>query len=874
MNRVVSSELSALLMILTGFFRLLSDSFLLIGQALFLTVFLSSASYADVGTDQANSGFDHLTTGFHLSSAHQSVECSSCHVRGIYKGTPTACEGCHSSSTVITALGKNSGHINSGGNCAECHGLNGTNWAEIDFKTHDDVIGDCEGCHNDRLAVGKPPDHIPSSDVCEDCHSSTSTYTVGAFDHSGTTANCYSCHDGAHSGTPAKSSKHIPSTNICEDCHNTIDFDDGTFDHGGTTTGCYSCHDGKHSGTSTWSASHMQSSNTCESCHNALTKSWYSITGIDHSDVIQGTCDDCHSSSNAIGPIKSSKHIPSNDACDDCHNTSDFFGATFDHSGTTTNCYSCHDGGHSGASRMSRRHMTSSDTCESCHNAVTKDWYVIVNVDHSDVIQGTCDDCHSSRNAIGPIKSSKHIPSSDACDDCHNTSDFYGATFDHSGTTTNCFSCHDGAHSGASRMSRRHMTSSDTCESCHNALTKDWYVIVNVDHSDVIQGTCDDCHDGRSPISTSQPGDHIVSSSTCDNCHFNAGVSWLGAINEDLVVSVPIPGAQPVNAVAATSIATNSSLEVAKVASLSSAFVHPDNSANCVSCHDGSIATGQIDNHLSTSNNCESCHQITAWLPVVSFDHDSAIGSCSSCHNGLLVSGKPINHMNTTNLCEDCHRDRSWVPVVRVDHTATLGSCFSCHNRRNAEGKPVNHISSDNRCDNCHVTQTWSQVVMDHSNVTGSCSLCHNGISAPAKPVTHISSSNTCNDCHRRRAWTPVYRVDHLAVFGSCSSCHNGRMAEGKPANHPSTHNNCEDCHRSNLWSLVTFNHDNVSSQCLSCHLSDYKPQSHKKTPQINYSANELKDCAGSCHVYEDNTFTKISIKRSGPDHRPQRGAW
>lgn len=795
------------------------------GLLLLLIMCFSTLSHADVGTHQANSDFDHLSTGFFLSPAHQNVECSDCHVRGVFKGTPTACDGCHNSSTVITALGKNPGHINSTGDCEECHGENGLNWTEINFKTHDAVMGDCASCHNDSIAVGKSKQHIPSDDECDVCHLSTSTYLIGVFDHSGTTVNCHSCHDGNHSGTP------------------------------------------------TASARHMQSTTTCESCHNALTKDWYSIIGVDHSDVILGTCDDCHSVSNAVGPVKSNQHIPSHDECDLCHNTISFIGGTFDHSSTLTNCSGCHDGNHDGASYYGRRHINSSQTCESCHNATTKDWFSIVNVDHSDVFVGTCDDCHSARNGIGPIKSVQHIPSNNECDDCHNTNVFSGGTFDHSGTNSNCSSCHDGNHDGASYYGRRHMQSTETCESCHNALTKDWYSIIGVDHSDIIAGTCSECHAGRNAFGTTQANDHINSSNTCDNCHFQAGVTWLGAVDQEAAqLNVLVQAVQ-----APLLVAEAASDEKQSVESERLSFVHPDVTENCLSCHDGSVAMAKKVNHLSTADSCESCHQIGSWSPVNQFDHNAAQGSCSTCHNNAVATGQPVNHINTLKVCDDCHRGDSWTPVIRVDHASTLGNCFSCHNRKTAEGKPINHISSDNNCDNCHVTHIWSQVVMDHSNVTGSCALCHNGRSAPAKPVNHLASNNTCNDCHRRRAWTPVYRVDHLAVIGSCSSCHNGRMAGGKSANHPSTPNNCEDCHRSNLWSHVTFNHNNVSGTCLSCHSGDYKQQYHKKTQQgavIYYSANELVDCAGSCHIYQDQTFSTISIRKPGPDHRPRRGAW
>jgi len=454
------------------------------------------------------------------------------------------------------------------------------------------------------------------------------------------------------------------------------------------------------------------------------------------------------------------------------------------------------------------------------------------------------------------------------------------------------------------------MRSSNTCDSCH--ITSNWTIISGVDHGDILQGTCDDCHNSGTAYGIEKHVRHIPSSEECDNCHFNAGGVWTGATDQESVQADSVQASaqsvqagaiaeaelvvtakqQPVlvndiadEAIVIDTVGKETNIIVQQAERLVSAsndsfeqqLIHPDVSDNCVSCHNGTVAMAKKANHFKTTEQCYLCHQIGSWSPVSHFDHTAALGLCSSCHNGHQASGQPIRHINTLKACEDCHNENNWAPVSRVDHAAVLGSCFSCHNRKQAEGKPFKHISSDNHCDNCHITNIWSQVVMDHSNVTGSCSLCHNGTSANAKTATHITTTNTCNDCHRRRTWTPVYRVDHLSVTGSCSSCHNGKAADGKPANHPGTHNTCEDCHRSNLWSHVTFNHDNLTGSCSSCHAVDYKQQYHKKTIGPNpvyYSVNELSNCAGSCHVYKDKTFSSISQRRRGPDHRPFRGAW
>ena len=52
---------------------------------------------------QAPGSFDHLSTGFPLSGAHQVARCESCHVRGVFKGTPRQCASCHTSVSRVAA---------------------------------------------------------------------------------------------------------------------------------------------------------------------------------------------------------------------------------------------------------------------------------------------------------------------------------------------------------------------------------------------------------------------------------------------------------------------------------------------------------------------------------------------------------------------------------------------------------------------------------------------------------------------------------------------------------------------------------------------------------------------------------------------------
>ena len=137
----------------------------------FLTVFLGLGiclmMMQSVSGQSIN--FDHFSTGFPLTGAHQNISCESCHVRGIFIGAPRTCSGCHNGST---APGKSATHINSSNNCDECHNTTST-WGQVDQVDHGAVTGNCSSCHNGTIATGKHQTHIASSNTCDDCHTTT-----------------------------------------------------------------------------------------------------------------------------------------------------------------------------------------------------------------------------------------------------------------------------------------------------------------------------------------------------------------------------------------------------------------------------------------------------------------------------------------------------------------------------------------------------------------------------------------------------------------------------------------------------------------------------------------------------------------------------
>lgn len=197
---------------------------------------------------------------------------------------------------------------------------------------------------------------------------------------------------------------------------------------------------------------------------------------------------------------------------------------------------------------------------------------------------------------------------------------------------------------------------------------------------------------------------------------------------------------------------------------------------------------------------CDSCHIKEVFL--------STPTQCWRCHSQtghIRASSASPQHISTTQDCEFCHQTGNWTYVPKVDHFAVLGSCQSCHNGVTSVGKNPGHIQSSEICDDCHRTFSWAGAAFDHTNIMDSCISCHNGVTATGKNPTHMLTTDTCEDCHGTSGFSPVIRVDHTAVTGTCFSCHNGIIARGKETGHPEpSSNDCALCHSSLAWLPAT----------------------------------------------------------------------
>ncbi|MCK6684659.1 MAG: hypothetical protein L6R30_19840, partial [Thermoanaerobaculia bacterium] len=285
----------------------------------------------------------HKTRSFPLEGKHVNVPCSSCHLSGVFKGTPTRCYDCH--------------------------------WIRRKDDRFQTRLGtDCETCHipsswrsviwNHASATGFALSGSHASLRCETCH------VDGRFD--GARPECYSCHkkDFEATRSPNHASAGFPTD--CRLCHGsgTASWGGGTFTHSRWTlqgnhaaAACVACHqDGRFAGLP----------RDCYSCHqrdfNSATNPNHLMTGFSR------TCETCHKVTDANWKQGKFTHtkwaLQGNHAtqvCTACHRNNVF-------AGTPQDCYSCHQKDYTAAANPNHLAAGFPQACETCHKVSDASW--------------------------------------------------------------------------------------------------------------------------------------------------------------------------------------------------------------------------------------------------------------------------------------------------------------------------------------------------------------------------------------------------------------------------------------------------------------------------------------------------------------------
>jgi len=476
--------------------------------------------------------FDHSTTGFLLTNGHANVPCASCHINNNYnlQIAPADCgnSGCHLTTWQQT---NNPTHSTAGSafaasNCANCHTTQGWSSASFDHSiTGFALVGthmspsptpclachvnnnytlnsaDCLSCHQSawnstQTLGGNVPNHVtanfPSTaSACAACHTITS-WSNGVFDHSSTgfpltnshqlapagkVTACTQCHIGGNynlqiaptdcgnsgchlttwqqTNNPTHSSAGSAfATSNCSTCHNTITWTTATFDHNTTgfpltgahtTTACALCHINNNY--------NLTTANTdCYGCHQSTWNSTATLGGNVPNHIAAG--------------------FPTS-LCSTCHNTVAWNPGMFNHTTTgwaltgthtTTPCSACHIN--------NNYNLTAANTaCYGCHQAAWNSTQTLGGSVPNHIAAGyptTCDTCHTTSNWLGATFNHTYFPiphHGSVCNDCHQVATNY-ASF-------TCINCHTQT---AHQQAQTNQTHADipgysygptTCYNCH-----------------------------------------------------------------------------------------------------------------------------------------------------------------------------------------------------------------------------------------------------------------------------------------------------------------------------------------------------------------------------------------------------------------------
>ncbi len=379
--------------------------------ALLLSLFstYASAEASITETQSTLHDFNHFETGFPLTGAHLNADCGTCHIGGVFKGTPRNCSGCHARGSRVIATAMPTNHFVTSDPCENCH-TNTVTFLGARFNHGNAYPGSCTTCHNGRIAAGKPSSHsggLRMTESCDRCHR-THTWISTGFDHAvvvpGTCAT--QCHNGTLAAArPASHTTVLKATSSCDACHRFTAWFPTFYNHASVAPGsCSTCHNGSVATGIAPNHTGLRATLACDQCHS--TPGWMPAT-YRHIGVAPSSCLTCHNGASAAGKPANHTGAKALMACDSCHNTLAWLPAAYRHIGVAPGgCLTCH-AAQRPTSHSARGYIASCDACHSTGSAWT--------FNHA-LQQGkhTCNSCHSKHHNSTP------------CDYCHSVNGWGG----------------------------------------------------------------------------------------------------------------------------------------------------------------------------------------------------------------------------------------------------------------------------------------------------------------------------------------------------------------------------------------------------------------------------------------------------------------
>ena len=788
--------------------------------------------------------FDHSLTQFPLTGAHVQVNCATCHTNG-YSGTSSDCVACHQTNYNNTT---NPNHTTAGipTTCEVCHSTNA--WSPAQFNhnitqfpltgAHVQVAcatchtngysgtsSDCVACHQTNYNNTTNPNHITASipTTCEVCHS-TIAWSPAQFNHditqfpltgahvqvacatchtngySGTSSECYSCHQQDYQS--ATDPNHVAGNypHECQLCHSTANWNDATFDHNTTqfpltgahvSVACANCHANGYSGTPT----------DCFTCHQT---DYNNTTNPNHQAAgFPTSCMDCHNTNTwnqatfdhdiQYFPIYSGKHQGKWNLCVDCHTVQNNF--------SIFSCIGCHEHNqidmnneHQGV----QGYVYASEQCYACHP------------------QGNGDGAFNHATSGFPLVG-EHLTLD--CTQCHQSG--------YNNTSSLCVDCHLSAYNSAANPNHQALGLSTDRSTCHTP-SPDWQPALYPQHNQVYQlvgrhleiaNNCTSCHNGN----------YVSTPDQCIGCHQNA---FNSALNPNhIAAGIPTNCEQchtPSNWIPSTFDHSTTGFTL----------LGSHQPLQCSSCHAGTL--------LGLNDLCMSCH-LADYNTAPNHTAQSYPTNCELCHNSVLWNQTSFNHQNTNFPLTGSHTALSCQQCHSGGYSGTSTECYSCHQTAFNNAVNPNHIAAGipTTCESCHNTTAWIPSTFSHTS-TGfellgahqplQCSSCHNG--------TLGGLNGLCISCHLADFNSAPNHVSQ-SYPTTCELCHNSVAWNQASFNHQNTnfpltgaHTSitCIQCHASGYTGTPT--------QCYACHQNDYQQSSNPSHTGLG-----LSTTCETCHT-------------------------
>ncbi len=304
----------------------------------------------------------------------------------------------------------------------------------------------------------------------------------------------------------------------------------------------------------------------------------------------------------------------------------------------------------------------------------------------------------------------------------------------------------------------------------------------------------------------------------------------------------------------------------------------------CLSCHDGTIALGEI---LSSSSRINMAGGVTT-MPT----GPGRLGTD-------LSDDHPISFNYTATLASqrgELVNPAALTGAVKLDRNGQM-QCTACHNAHDdSNGKFLAVANTRSAlCQTCHVKNYWAQSAHSTSNATWS------GLAPDPWPTSTLTTvaNNACLNCHKPHTAGGRQRLlNYAAEESNCSACHNAHVAQkdimaefNKFSRHPVT--STTGVHDPKEPAVVSARH----VECYDCH-NPHAARSGAGTPpgplagargvgasgsEVNPATREYEICF-RCHADSPNkpaprttrqiaqTNVRLEFDTANPSYHPVEG--